>query len=95
MQEDIILSDNEGMGVQKAVKRKSSSELEEFKRPRKQEKPKVSPSAKGRTKVEVPNQVIYSAKRLLINIKVPARVENPDKVIDLLGGQAHLTKVIL
>jgi hypothetical protein len=25
MQEDIILSDNEGMGVQQAVKRKSSS----------------------------------------------------------------------
>lgn len=38
---------------------------------------------------------MYSAKRLLINVKVPARVENPDKVIDLLGGQAHLNKVII
>jgi hypothetical protein len=76
------------------MKRKSSSEVEEFKRARKQEKPKVSPSAKVRTKVEEPNQPMYSAKRILINVKVPARVENPDKVIDLLGGQAHLTKVI-
>jgi hypothetical protein len=95
MQEAIILSDNEGMGVQQAVKRKSSSQVEEFKRPRKQEKPKVSPSGKMRTKVEDPYHPIYSAKRLLINVKVPARVENPEKVIDLLGGQAHLTKVII
>ena len=83
------------MGIQQVVKRKSSSEVEEFKRPRKQEKPKVPPSVKVRTKVEEPNQHMYSAKRLLINVKVPARVENPEKVIDLLGGQAHLTKVIL
>lgn len=61
----------------------------------KQEKPKVSPSAKVRTKLEEPNQPKYSPKRLLINVKVPARVENPDKVIDLLGGQVHLTKVIV
>ncbi len=76
------------------MKRRSSSEVEDFKRPMKQEKPKVSPSAKVKTKVEEPNQPIYFPKRLLINVKVPARVENPDKVIDLLGGQAHLTKVI-
>ena len=61
----------------------------------KQEKPKISSSAKVvRTKVEEPNQNMYSPKRLLINVKVPARVENQDKVIDLLGGQAHLSKVI-
>ena len=95
MQEAIILSDNEGVGVQQAVKRKSSTEVEDYRRPKKQEKPKISPSAKVlRTKVEEPNQIIYSPKRLLINVKVPARVENQDKVIDLLGGQAHLSKVI-
>lgn len=32
-------------------------------------------------------------QKLLINIKVPANVKNPQKAIDLMGGSAELIKV--
>ena len=32
-------------------------------------------------------------KRLLLHFKIPARVDNPDKVVNLLGGPEHLSQV--
>jgi len=34
-------------------------------------------------------------KKIIVNVKVPANVKNPDKAIDLMGGKSELIKVII
>ena len=31
--------------------------------------------------------------KLLVNIKIPAKVQNPDKALELIGGKSELLKV--
>lgn len=41
-----------------------------------------------------PETLIPQKRRILINVKVPGRVENPARVIEMLGGKEKLVETI-
>ena len=72
------------MTIQQPPKSKVSG-LEEAKKKVKLEiPPKISQNLKVKT--EELNPAKLSPRRLLLHVKVPVRVENPEKVVQILGG---------
>jgi len=88
--EEIILSDNEGHRAQHRQKKFESEDRVSPLKERKLKPASIGSKVKEEDRIQPP-----APKRLLINVKVPARVERPERVIQLLGGQEHLVKVTI